>query len=158
MRLTRSGSNGCPVIVMTNETTTSGLSIRNTWRQLTVALLSGVFTMSVLVYLVTLLQAPDVSPPVRMAPIFAFVATFASIAGPLVWWENTVGYASAALAGAIAILGIALYASGVFGPASAGPGPLLYAFFGALLVVVSVVASRRRTAVEPTGGSTPPSR
>lgn len=118
------------------------------WKRLTVALLVGTSTMGVLAFIATLFQTPGLEGPVEIARIAVVVAVLGATALPLVWWDDALGYGAAALAGAAAVIGIALYLAGAFGPTRVAPAAYLFALLGGVLVVTTVVAWRERPPVE----------
>lgn len=115
------------------------------WRQLVIAVLSGAVAIGWMAFLGTLFQTPGLEGPVEIAPIAVVVTVLSSIALPLVWWDNRVGYLAAMLAGFAAVGGIALYQAGAFGPTRTAPAAYLFALVGAALVVATVAAWRGRT-------------
>lgn len=121
------------------------------WHRLTIAVLLGVTSMGVLAFFATLFQTPGLEGPVQIAPIAVVTVVLGVIAVPLVWWNDAVGYAVAVLSGAAAVVGIALYLAGAFGPPRVAPAAYLFAVLGAVLVLTTVVAWRRG----PGAGSTP---
>lgn len=116
------------------------------WQRYTLAVLLGLVTMGVLAFLATLAQTPGLEGPVQLAPIAVVVSVLGATALPLVHWDDPVGYAAAALAGAAAVVGIALYLAGAFGPTRVAPAAYVFALLGAVLVVVALVAWRGRPA------------
>lgn len=119
------------------------------WRRMTVALLAGTATMGTLAFFGTLFQTPGLEGPVQIAPIAVVSTVLAVTALPLVWWGDGLGYVGAALAGGAAVVGIALYLAGVFGPTRTAPAAYLFLGLGALLVVTALVAWRERAAPGP---------
>lgn len=117
------------------------------WRRLTVALLVGLITMGSLAFVATLFQTPGLEGPIQIAPIAVVVTVLGAIALPLVWWNDAIGFLAAAASGGAAVVGIALYLAGVFGPTRVAPAAYLFAGLGAVLVVTTVVAWRERPAV-----------
>lgn len=101
--------------------------------------------MGVLAFLATLFQTPGLEGPVEIAPIAVVTVVFGVTAVPLVWWDDAVGYAAAVLSGAAAVVGIALYLAGAFGPTRIAPAAYLFALLGAVLVLTTVVAWRERS-------------
>lgn len=108
-------------------------------QRITIAVLLGMSTMAVLAFFATLFQTPGLEGPVEIARIAVVVAVLGVTALPLVWWDDTLGYAAAGIAGAVAIIGIALYLAGTFGPTRVAPAAYLFAVLGGLLVLTSVV-------------------
>lgn len=117
-------------------------------QRFTIAVLLGLSAMGVLAFIATLLQTPGLEAPVEIARVAVVVAVFGVTALPLVWWDDPIGYAAATLSGAAAVVGIALYLAGAFGPTRVAPAAYLFALLGAVLVVTTVVAWRNR-AVSP---------
>lgn len=115
------------------------------WKRLTIAVLIGVSTMGVLAFFATLFQTPGLEGPVEIARIAVVVTVLGVTALPLVWWDDVLGYGAAAVAGGVAVLGIALYVTGAFGPPRVAPAAYLFAALGGVLVVTTVVAWRERT-------------
>lgn len=115
-----------------------------TWRRLTIAVLVGLATMGVLAFFATLFQTPGLEGPVEIGPIAVVVTVLGVTALPLVWWDDPIGYGAATISGAAAVVGIALYLAGVFGPTRVAPAAYLFALLGAVLVVTTVVAWRER--------------
>lgn len=113
-------------------------------RRLTVATLTGLTVMGVLAFLATLAQTPGLEGPIALAPAFVVVVVLGATALPLVWWDDALGYAAATVAGAAAIVGIALYVAGTFGPPRTAPAAYLFALLGAILVGVTLAAWRER--------------
>lgn len=113
-------------------------------RRLTVAVLAGLVSMGFLAFLATLSQTPGLEGPVEIAPIAVLVTVLGVVALPLVRWDDVAGYAAAVLAGAGAVVGIALYVVGAFGPTRVAPAAYLFAALGAVLVLTSVTAWRNR--------------
>lgn len=122
----------------------SDVSPPGTWRRLTIAVLVGLVTMGVLAFVATLFQTPGLEGPVEIGPIAAVVTVLGVTALPLVWWDDPIGYAAATISGAAAVVGIALYLAGAFGPTRVAPAAYLFALLGAVLVVTTVVAWRER--------------
>lgn len=124
------------------------------WRRLTIAVLLGLATMGVLAFFATLFQTPGLEGPVEIGPIAVVVAVLGVTALPLVRWDDPIGYAAATLSGAAAVVGIALYLAGAFGPTRVAPAAYLFALLGAVLVVTAVVAWRERpTSPDQTAGT-----
>lgn len=117
-------------------------------QRFTIAVLLGLSAMGVLAFIATLLQTPGLEAPVEIARVAVVVAVLGVTALPLVWWDDPIGYAAATLSGAAAVVGIALYLAGAFGPTRVAPAAYLFALLGAVLVVTTVVAWRNR-AVSP---------
>lgn len=115
-------------------------------QRLTVALLAGTATMGALAFVATLFQTPGLEGPVELAPAFVVVTVVGVTALPLVWWGDSLGLGLSAVAGGVAVLAIALYLVGAFGPTRVAPAAYLFAVLGALLVVAAVVAWRDRSA------------
>lgn len=115
-------------------------------QRFTIAVLGGLVAMGVLAFLATLFQTPGLEGPVEIAPIAVVVTVLGVVALPLVQWDDAAGYAAAVLAGLVAMLGIALYLAGVFGPTRVAPAAYLFAGLGGLLVVVASLGWRRRAA------------
>jgi hypothetical protein len=109
--------------------------------------------MGVLAFIATLSQTPGLEGPVEIGPIAVVVTVLGVTALPLIWWDDVVGYAAAILAGCAAVVGIALYLTGAFGPTRVAPAAYLFALLGAVLVITTVVAWRHRaaTTVRTTG-------
>lgn len=114
------------------------------WRRLTIAILLGLSTMGVLAFFATLFQTPGLEGPVEIAPIAVVVTVVGVVALPLVWWDDPWGYGTAVVAGGAAVVGIALYLAGAFGPTRVAPAAYLFALLGAVLVFSTVVAWRNR--------------
>lgn len=122
-------------------------------QRLTIAVLLGVSTMGVLAFFATVFQTPGLEGPVEIARVAVIVAVLGVTALPLVWWNDALGYAVAAIAGAAAVVGIALYLAGAFGPTRVAPAAYLFALLGAVLVITTVVAWRdRATSPDRTAG------
>lgn len=100
--------------------------------------------MGVLAFIATLFQTPGLEGPIEIAPIAVVVTVLGVVALPLVWWDDGLGYASAAIAGMAAVLGIALYLAGVFGPPRVAPAVYVFALLGVVLVLSTVGAWRER--------------
>lgn len=115
------------------------------WRRLTIAGLAGLTTMGVLAFIATLFQTPGLEGPVEMAPIAVVVSVLGVTALPLLWWNDVVGYGLTAIAGGVAVVGIALYLVGAFGPPRVAPAAYLFAALGGLLVLGTVIAWRERS-------------
>lgn len=122
----------------------SGVILPGRWRRLTIAVLVGLSTMAVLAFFATLFQTPGLEGPVELGPIAVVVTVLGVTALPLVWWDDAVGYATATLAGGAAVIGVALYLAGAFGPTRVAPAAYLFAVLGAILVVSTVIAWRDR--------------
>lgn len=84
------------------------------WRLLTVALLVGLTSFSILAVLVTVLR-PDVGLPIGALPLFLITAVGGSISVPLRWWETKGGYVAALLTGLLGLLSVGVIAAGAFG-------------------------------------------
>lgn len=113
-------------------------------QRFTIAVLLGLSAMGVLAFIATLFQTPGLEAPVEIARVAVVVAVLGVTALPLVWWDDPIGYAAATLSGAAAVVGIALYLAGAFGPTRVAPAAYLFALLGAVLVVTTVVAWRNR--------------
>lgn len=114
------------------------------WQRLVVALLLGTATMGALAFIATLFQTPGLEGPVEIARVAVIVAVLGVTALPLVWWDDPLGYAVGAIAGGAAVVGVALYLAGAFGPTRVAPAAYLFALLGGLLVVSTVAAWRDR--------------
>lgn len=114
------------------------------WRRLTIAVLLGVASMGVLAFLATLFQTSGLQGPVQIAPIAVVTVVLGVTAVPLVWWDDPAGYVMAVLSGAAAVVGIALYLAGAFGPTRVAPAAYLFAALGAVLVLATIVSWRER--------------
>lgn len=114
-------------------------------QRLTIAVLLGVSTMAVLAFFATLFQTPGLEGPVEIARIAVMVAVLGITALPLVWWDDVLGYVTASLAGAAAVVGISLYLVGAFGPTRVAPAAYLFAVLGGLLILSTVLAWRDRS-------------
>lgn len=114
------------------------------WRQLAIAALVGAVAIGTMAFLGTLFQTPGLEAPVEIAPIAVLVTVLSATAFPLVRWDNPVGYAVAALAGVVAVVGIAVYLTGTFGPTRPAPAAVLFLLLGAALVLATVAAWRER--------------
>lgn len=126
------------------------------WRQLALAVLVGSVSIGWMAFVATLFQTPGLEGPIQIAPIAVIVTVLSAMAYPLVRWDNPVGYAVAALAGLVAVAGIALYLTGAFGPTRTAPAAYLFALLGAVLVAVSTAAWREGSPgrSDTTAGST----
>jgi hypothetical protein len=118
----------------------------------TVSLLLGTATVATFAFVATLFQTPGLEAPVEVARVAVITTMLATVALPLVWLGDPLGYPVAVLSGAAAAVGTGLAIAGAFGPTRLAPAAFAFVALGVLLVVSSVVAWRDG-AVSPRGTS-----
>lgn len=99
--------------------------------------------MATLAFFATWFQTPRFEGPVEIPPI-AVVAVLGVTALPLVRWGVPWGYGMAGMAGAAAVVGMALYFTGTFGLTRMAPATYLFVLLGSVLVVSTVIAWQHR--------------
>lgn len=130
------------------EATDAQVPVENNWLTVVRGLLAGIAVLGTGVFLVTVLEAP-VAPPVRVAPLFVWNTTAATIAFVILRRDNVVGYAFAILTGVLVVVAVGLVGSGAYGPVgpdSSPLGPLSYVALGLGTIAATAVAWRRRGA------------
>lgn len=122
--------------------------VENNWLTIARGLLAGIAVLGSGVFIVTVLEAP-IGPPIRAAPLFVWNTTAAVVAFVTLRDDSAVGYAFAILTSVLVVVAVGLIGSGAYGqagPNSSPLGPLSYLALGLGLLVVTVVAWRRRRA------------
>lgn len=125
-------------------------------RQVAIGTIAGVIALGTLAFSATLVQAPGLGAPIQIAQLSVIAITVGVVSLPLVWWDNRIGYALAVLDGSAVVLGVLLYVFGAFGPPRVAPGAYLFLVLGAILVVVTGLAWRGRSADRPGSGRSAP--
>lgn len=128
------------------------------WHRLTAAFLVGLTLASALFAHVAAVQTPGLDPPPETFALFVVAAVAGAVAYVLVSQESAYGYAAAALAALVVLAEMAAVLLGVFGdpgPETNPLGPIAYAVVALATLVAATLASRRESAPDSTGPSTP---
>ena len=120
-------------------------SRRNRWHRVTLALLAGLVTASLMFFLIAAVQTPGLDPPPESAALFVVVTTAGVVSYHLLRGGDTVGYPAAMLTGGFVLVVLGLVATGTYGPV--GPrtnpvGPLSYVALAVAVVVAAGLAWR----------------